>query len=47
MDRLTTNRENVGSMFLPVIDEVESLVQDQMAQIFMAGMRAKMRGMNW
>ncbi|KAF7165714.1 hypothetical protein CNMCM5623_009814 [Aspergillus felis] len=34
-------KENVGRIFLPVVDEVERLVQDQMVQISMAGMRAK------
>jgi hypothetical protein len=46
MDRLTTNRENVGGIFLPVVDEVERLVQDQMVQISMAGMRAKVSSTN-
>ncbi|KAF4179419.1 hypothetical protein CNMCM7927_001862 [Aspergillus lentulus] len=38
---LNMTKENVGGIFLPVVDEVERLVQDQMVQISMAGMRAK------
>lgn len=44
MDRLTTSRENVGGIFLPVVDEIERLVQEQILQVSMAGMRTKVSG---
>ncbi|GIJ99522.1 hypothetical protein Aspvir_001655 [Aspergillus viridinutans] len=41
---LNMPKENVGGIFLPVVDEIERLVQDQMLQVSMAGMRTKVSG---
>ncbi|EAW23710.1 uncharacterized protein NFIA_032750 [Aspergillus fischeri NRRL 181] len=38
---LTMSKENVGGIFLPVVDDIENLVQEQMLQVSMAGMQTK------
>lgn len=44
MDMLITRREDVAGIFLPVIDEIERLVQDQILQVSIAGMQPKVSG---
>ncbi|RHZ44338.1 uncharacterized protein CDV56_100181 [Aspergillus thermomutatus] len=38
---LNMTKENVGGIFLPVVDEIERLVLDQILQVSLAGMRPK------
>ncbi|KAF7142185.1 hypothetical protein CNMCM5793_009004 [Aspergillus hiratsukae] len=38
---LNMTREDVAGIFLPVIDEIERLVQDQILQVSIAGMQPK------